>query len=349
GGVESKTLGDVIAVRLYGNAVNSKTETTAYTNSNKFVTSGFIVNGTNNLKLSDLVPAAVANTDNAYVSTPTDLVNFTNAVEVLAIDYTKGSSTKAVAFGTKTLGDVYSHTKPICDRLKGAQLMEVKTINVNGYNVIAYKVQQCSGEVEYAMNLSAGTASNRGSISLQSNWFTDSYVQDEQLYNFQLWAVSYDMVKSMAIDIINKLQANGTVNAVTATDLPKAYVTAGNRKAGTVSLTINNNTTATTGYVELREKANETAQEVVKQVPVNITANNTSNVSIDVKDSYEATISLYINNNKTDMLYLNDGTWALDYNKNNTTIQQYNVTNDLNSLTPNSEEYRLLRNVNFSA
>ena len=68
--------------------------------------------------IRDSVPATVINTDAAYVTTPTDLVNFTNAIEVLAVDYTKGNTTKAVAFGTKTLGDVYSHTKPICDRLR---------------------------------------------------------------------------------------------------------------------------------------------------------------------------------------------------------------------------------------
>ena len=90
GGVESKTLGDVIAVRLYGNAVNSTTQVDGVTGGVKFTNSGVVVNGANNLSLQALIPATVANTDAAFVSTPTDLVNFTNAVEVLAIDYAKG-------------------------------------------------------------------------------------------------------------------------------------------------------------------------------------------------------------------------------------------------------------------
>ena len=75
GGVESKTLGDVIAVRLYGNAINSITEVDGLTNGIKFVKSGAIVNGANDLTLNALVPATVSNTDAVYVSTPTDLVN----------------------------------------------------------------------------------------------------------------------------------------------------------------------------------------------------------------------------------------------------------------------------------
>ena len=126
----------------------------------------------------------------------------------------------ASVFETKTLSDVYTHTKPICDRLKGAELLEVKNITVNGFNLMAYKVKQKTGETEYAINLSAGTHTGSNTISLQSNWFTDSYVQDEKLYNFQLWAVSYDMVTAMAKDIITKLQTNGGVNSVTNADLP---------------------------------------------------------------------------------------------------------------------------------
>jgi PKD repeat protein len=201
GGIESKTLGDVIAQRLYGNAKNSLVEIDGRTSGVRFKHSGTVVNGIQDLKLTTLVPGSVINTDNAFVSTPTDLVTFTNATEVLAVDYVKNNNIKAVAFGTKTLGDVYSHTKPICDRLKGATLLEVKTVNVKGYSLMAYKVQQCSGEIEYAMNLSAGTETNRSSISLQSNWFTDNYVKEETLFNFQLWAVSEAMVTSMASDI----------------------------------------------------------------------------------------------------------------------------------------------------
>ncbi len=347
GGVESKTLGDVIAVRLYGNAINSTTQVDGISNGVKFSNSGIVVNGIDNISLNALMPTSIAGAEIPYVSTPTDLVNFTNAVEVLAVDYTKNNNIKAVAFGTKTLGDVYTHTKPICDRLKGAELMEVKTINVNGYSLMAYKVRQRTGETEFAMNLSAGTAANRNSISLQSNWFTDSYVQDEKLYNFQLWAVSYDMVKAMAQDIVNRLQANGTVNAVTTTDLPKAYISNGSRTNTNLNVTIQNNTAATTGYFELKEKANENSAVTTRQIAFNLNANNVSNVTIPVKDNYEGNIYVYVNNTLTDLVYLADGTWSLDYNKATTSISKFNVTNEA-TIASNNNELRLMRNVSVT-
>lgn len=350
-GLESKTLGDIVAVRLYGNAVNSKVNVDGIQNGNKFHNSGVIVNGINDITLNSLMPSNVVGTDVPYVSTPTDLVNFTNATEVLAVDYTKNNSIKAVAFATRTLGDVYAHTKPICDRLKGAELLEVKTINVNGFSLMAYKVRQRTGEVEYAMNLSAGIATNRNSISLQSNWFTDSYVQDEKLFNFQLWSVSYEMTKSMAQDIVSKLQANGTVNSVTTTDLPKAYISKGNRTNTNLNVTINNNTAATNGYFELKEKANETmsdAQISTRQIPFTVNANGVSNVTIPVKDNYEGNIYVYLNNKLTDLVYLADGTWSVDYNKQNTTLSKFSVTNEAITNT-NNNEYRLLRNASVTA
>jgi hypothetical protein len=345
GGTESKTLGDVLAVRLYGNAINSLSMTGI--NLINFTHSGVMVDGVNSLALADLVPATVVNTDAAYVTTPSDLVNFTNAVEVLAVDYSKGNSTKAVAFGTKTLGNVYSHTKPICDRLKGAELMEVKNITVNGFNLVAFKLRQRTGETEYAINLSAGTAANRNSISLQSNWLTDSYQQDEKLYNFQLWAVSYEMVTAMATDIIAKLQLNGTVNTVTIADLPKAYISKGSRVGTNLTVTVKNNTANTSGYFEFKEKANEVmsdAQIITRQIPFTVNANGTCNVTVPVSDSYEGNIYVYLNNKLTDLVYLSDGTWSLNYNKQTTSISKFDITNESN-VTTNSNELRMFRNV----
>jgi hypothetical protein len=347
GGVESKGLGDVIAQRLYGNAKASRVELDGIGRGVKFTHSGTVLNGINDIALDQIIPNTVIGTNNSYISTPTDLVSITNAQEVFAVDYTQGSSIKAVAFATKTLGEVYNHTKPICDRLKGAELLEVKTVMVKGYSLMTYKIHQRTGEIEYAINLSAGTHSNRDNISLQSNWFTDSYVQDETLYNFQLWAVNYNMVTALASDIIGKLQERGTVIAVTATDLPKAYISKGYRKETNLYLTFQNNTSNTKGYFELREKANENSTVSIRQIPFTINANGVSNINIGVKDHYEGNIYVYLNNALTDLAYLSDGTWSLDYNKNNTSINKFVVTNEANVRNADNE-HRLLRNVSVS-
>ena len=344
GGVESKTLGDVIAVRLYGNTINSITENASPETQIKFIHSSTIVNGVQDLTLNALVPANISTANAAYISTPTDLLTFTNAVELLSVDYFRNKVRRAVVFGTKTLGDVYSHTKPICDRLKGAELLEVKNIIVNGFNLMAYKIKQRTGETEYVINLSAGTAVNRNTISLQSNWFTNSYQQDDKLYNFQLWAVSYDIAKSIASEIITKLQANGTVYSVTNTDFPKTYISKGNRQGTVLNITIQNNTNFTSGYFQLKEKANENSVITTRTVAFTIQPNNQTTIQLAVSDNYESNIYVFVNNKLTDLVYLSDGTWSLNYNKNTTSISTFNVTNESN-ISNVTNEMKLFRNV----
>jgi hypothetical protein len=347
GGVESKTLGNIIGQRLYSKAISSQPQE-ATSSTIVFTKSTTIVNGPNDLKLSDLVPSSLQGTSKTLISSPNDLINFTNAVEVLSVDYINNNSIKAVAFGTQTIGEVYNHTKPICDRLKGAELLEVKTINVNGYKLMAYKVRQCSGEVEYTINLNAGVKVGRNSISVQSNWFTDSYTTEDKMFNFQLWAVSYEMASNLAKDILTKLQQHGTIQTITSTDLPQAYVTKGKRVNSKVILELINNTTTTNAVVELRERLTETSVEVTRQIPVALISKGQSTIVLDVKDNYEATIALLVNGSKADMLYLNDGTWALDYNRANTSIQEFFVSNDVAQLA-NTNDYNLLRSISFKA
>jgi hypothetical protein len=151
----------------------------------------------------------------------------------------------------------------------------------------------------------------------------------------------------MAKDIITKLQQQGGVNSVTGTDLPIAYVEKGNRSHTNVNLTIQNNTNSTTGYFELKEKQNEGSTETTRQIPFSVKANGTSEVQIAVQDFYEASMYMYLNNKLVDLVYMADGAWNLDYNKNNTSINQFIVQNESN-VTIIKDEHRLFRNATLS-
>ena len=70
-------------------------------------------------------------------------------------------------------------------------------------------------------------------------------------------------------------------------------------------------------------------------------------MTLPVKDYYEGSIYVYLNNNLTDLVYLADGTWSLDYDKTKSTISKFNVNNEGN-YTSKSNEYRLLRNVEMT-
>ena len=124
----------------------------------------------------------------------------------------------------------------------------------------------------------------------------------------------------------------------------KAYISKGQRKATDLSLTIQNNTTSTSGYFQIEEKANENANSTTRKIPFTVAANGSTTLSVPVKDYYEGSMYVYLNNNLTDVVYLADGTWSLDYDKTKTTINKFNVINEGN-YSSKSNEYRLMRNV----
>jgi len=349
GGVETKSLGDVISKRLYGYAVTNKSTEVNYATASHFTqTNGTVINGANNLTLAELFPSSAYNTTDFYVTTPTDLINITNALEVLAVDYTKNNITKAVAFGTKTLGGIYEHTKPICDRLKAAELKSVSSININGYTLLVYKIIQHTGQIEYAINLSAGVNSSNNNITLQSNWFTDNYLPSEKIFNFQLWAVDVTTVRSLAENIIYKLQQRGTLIGIAPKDIPTTFVEKGRRRNDQMELTIQNNTLHTSGYFSIKEKANENSAETYRQVPFTLNATSNTQIKVPVADYYESSIYVYLNGKLVDLVYLSDGTWNIDYDKNSTTINTFNIDNNA-SVVVNANELNVMRNVNVDA
>jgi hypothetical protein len=254
-----------------------------------------------------------------------------------------------VAFATKTLGEVYSHTKPICDRLKESQLLDVKKVSVGGYDMIASIIKQRSGEIEYCLNFSVGAKKGRNSFSLQSNWLTDNYAKEDTMYNFQLWAVSYSTVAGMAKDVLNKIKSIQLLQSLSSssTDLPKVFVKSLRREKTNIELEINNPTNATSCSFKILEKVNEDALSNTKLISVVLKANSINNISIPVADSYEGNLYLYINNVLSDLVYMSDGSWNIDYNQTNTTIKKFNISN--NGYNINSDEYPLFRKINFEA
>jgi hypothetical protein len=352
GGVESKPLGDVIAQRLYGNAVNSIPSTFNYTSATPFVrNNGIIINGgAGNLQLSSLLPPSTSNTNKTFISSPVDLVNFTNAIDIFSVDYLQNTTTRAVALATKTLAEVYSHTKVICDRLKEAELLEVKKVNVRGFDLIFSKLKHYSGEVEYVINFSLSINKTRSTFGLQSNWMTDNYAKEDTMYNFQLWGASYNTTIGMANDVLAKMDSIKTIVplANNISDLPITYVSKGIRNVANIELSIYNPTAANNMQLQFVEKKNEQATTIRKSQNYNITSFGTSKISIPVSDLYEHNIYVYVGGKLVDLVYVSDGSWTADYDKAVTTLNKFTVSNETN-ISFASNEYPLLRNVDIDA
>ena len=353
GGLESRSLGDAVAKRIFNKAINSENGPVDYGKlpQVQFRDVQNRVQGTepSKVSLTSIMPDITSKGYVAYNSSPKDLTSITNAKEVLAFDFTANKEVKAVAFATKTLGELYDHTKPICDRLKGATLLGVETVKVQGLEFIKYSIKNENGQKEYATSFTVGTKTGRPDFSLQSIYLTQDYANDETMYNFQLWAGSTSLVTDMVTDILTKLKAIAPVNVIKSSVLPTTYVESGKREGQNVNLVVKNATANTSGYFKLEDKATETAaSSVVRNIPFTINANGKTNVIIPMDDKYESTLTMYVGGEVKDVVYMSDGTWAVDYNKATTVLSSFNVTND-SKRTYSAEEYPLFRNVELKA
>jgi len=350
GGLESKNLGAAIGTRNFNIYKSSKNGAVVYTEEQKIVapTKGsYSTFGSSSVvSLASLMPYKV---NSVYVpydqsASVADLASITNAVDVRAIDFTSNNLPKAVVFATKTIGRIYSHTKPICDRLKGAQLLDVSNVTIHNFTFIQYKIQQANGDLEYAISFSAGLKAGRSTMSLQSNWLMPDYVSEDTMFNYQLWAANPVDVATMVTEVLSKLKTIKPLAQLNENDLPAVYVSAVNRQGTNLILTVNNRTAKTSGFFKLANRISENnsvADTVL--IPFTINANTKSTVTIPVGDMYDANISMVLNNNTIDMLYAADGIWGTSGDKN-TTVTEFKVINN-SSRTYTSDEYPLLRDV----
>ena len=114
-----------------------------------------------------------------------------------------------------------------------------------------------------------------------------------------------------------------------------------------VELTINNGLSATNGSFEISDRANEQTTGTVKRtIPVTLTANGITKVSIPSSDLYESTINLYVNGQLTDVVFMADGAWGLDYNTNTTSIKNFTVTNT--NKAPVKDEFPVFRDASVT-
>lgn len=196
GGVESKSLGDIIGKRNYNKAINNElgaldyqrfTELPSTGKMKMLATTDATTNVAGALSLADLMPQQMIDTGyRAFISSPTDLTAFTNAKEIISVDFTKNYQARAVAFATRTSDSVYNHTKHICDRLRGAELVNMELFKLRGIDFVRYTLKRENGAIEFATHFSVGTSKGSNSFRIQSNWLNKDYVQDDTLYNYQL-------------------------------------------------------------------------------------------------------------------------------------------------------------------
>tara|TARA_R110002126_G_scaffold291587_1_gene453970 strand:- start:1583 stop:4342 length:2760 start_codon:yes stop_codon:yes gene_type:complete len=163
GGIESESLGDALTKLYVGRKKNSvptefvKSSENLYNKSKMKSVQAYQGKGQS---LLDMFPVELVAGNVANVTSPTDILDITIADEVLSVDFSLNGLTKGVVLGIKTTDKVYNHTKASCDRLRGAEILNIQKIEMGDYNFLMQGIKQRNGVIEYAISFAVAKNNN---------------------------------------------------------------------------------------------------------------------------------------------------------------------------------------------
>ena len=265
----------------------------------------------------------------SLVTSPKDLIGLTNAQKIVSVDYSDEVSQERVAavLSTKTAGKVYDHTKAICDRLMGATIIDLEKVLIDDISFIRSTLKRENGHNEYVICFSVGKDQvNSKSASIISRWALDEYPEKAEYYNYQVWAESPHLVQKLTEEILAKLKNNYTLQSLEGTKLPEVYAKRGSYEQGMLTLDLVNHVNAKSLRISGRIASTETVSSSNFTKQITLSGAEAEQVQIYIGNLFN--VGFELRNDKTtgyDGLYLSDGAWALDYDKNLTTIDKFDV------------------------
>ena len=283
-------------------------------------------------QLNSFIPSNIINEEYAIESSPIDLINITNATEVFSVDYMKNNQSIASILALKTENGVYEHTKNICDRLLGAELISVSTIEINNQSFIKSIIKNTEGTIEFVLSLSAKEINNATEFAIESHWNLDQYENNVTFYNFQIWANSLDNLLLLGEEVIHLLEVQKPIIDYNNSNPPAVFVRKGKYVNGKLELQIIN--TNASGNVifdaGLRETETSTTNYISSTIDLN--GNYITNLEIDTNNLFDIGFRIGDGIQTPDDLFMSDGPWGVDDSASSTIINNYTVT-------PNQEPY----------
>ena len=350
GGVESESLGDAISKIFVDRKKNSipttfvKSENNLY---NKSKMKSVQPYQGKRQTLLDMFPTELIAGNVANVTSPTDILDYTIADEVLSVDFSLDGKTKGVVLGIKTTDKIYNHTKASCDRLRGAEILNIETVQLEGYNFLMQGIKQRNGIIEYAISFASAKNNNDAQYTIQTNWYVNNYTKFNDVFNFQVWSTNPSDTQKMVSDIIKNLNSFIPVSQTEIQKVPETYAAKISRDKADLVILMRSTKNGLSTELSMQELYSETANNVKNRYnPINSQLEQT--LKINIADGYEYDALVKVNGTIQDAFYHADGNWGLDFDKTYTKIQEYFVSNDFNRVY-NDNEHAINRNVKIKA
>lgn len=348
GGLESNNrLSDLINKRNFNRAKTSYKFNRA--TANRFVKPinyGYRTANTS-IQLTDLIPVNTINEDYIIESSPLDLINITNATELYAVDYMENDEAVASILALKTENGVYEHTKYICDRLLGAQLISVSTIDIGGQEFIKSIIKNADGSMEFVLSLSAKEINNNETFEIESHWNLDKYEADVAFYNFQIWANTLDDLLLLAEEVVTLLNVQKPITAYNNSTPPTVFVRKGEYTNGKLDLQIVNTNASEAVTFDAGLRATETSSIEYITSSLNLNENYITNLEVDTGNLFDVGFRIGDGIQTPDDLFMSDGPWGIDDAATSTSVTNYEILPNTTLTSDNA--YRVERNINLTA
>ncbi len=294
------------------------------------------------ITLSALVPLEVIGETRTIESSPEDLLDLTNASDIFTVDYLSDNETIGALMVIKTDNKVYEHSKFICDRFLGAELLSVSKIQLREKDFIKSVIKQADGTIEFALTFSARVNAS-DAFTIESHWNIDKFEPNVGYYNFQIWANSLDDVLSLGEEVLNLLEENAPIVDYKASNPPPVFVRKANYKNGQVRMEIVNNDFTEEVFMQGGIKKTETSDTDLFTQTRTLTT-YIEEVEVATGALFDFGFRLSPSNGKTpDDLFVADAPWGLDNSAVGNTVEQYDIVPNNQLYT--GDGYRVERNV----
>ena len=303
---------------------------------------------TTNLELEDLIPMDVLSGAEAVESSANDLIEITNATDVFSVDYVRNNETIAVVLATKTENGVYEHTKYICDRLLGAELLSVSTIEIREQPFIKSIIKNVDGTKEFVLSFSGRLINNEDNFEIESHWNIDRYEEDATFYNFQIWTNTIDDLFTLGEEVLELFNVQREITDYNLSTPPPVFVKKGRYINGALELELVNVNSSESIVIDAGFKRTETSDTEYFNNTITLEEGYLTSLVVETGNIFDIGFRIENNTNETpDDLFMSDGPWGTDDSADGTTINEFTITQNDNLYTGSG--YRVERNISLQA
>ncbi len=299
------------------------------------------------LALQDFVPLNSINEDEAIEASPRDLLSITNATDIFSVDYLKNNVAVASVLAIKTEDGVYEHTKYICDRLLGAELISVSTMTINDQEFIKSIIKNKDGANEFVLSFSAKTANADANFAVESHWNLDQYEENVTFYNFQIWSNTIDDLYALGQEVLNLLDVKKPISTYSNSKPPTVFVRKGTYSNGALEMQIINTNATDSVIFDAGCRTTETSEFDNLNKVITLNGNYITNLKIDTDQLFDIGFRIGDGMATPDDLFMSDGPWGIDDSDSSTQLSHYKVVPS--NIEFDETEYAIERNIELTA